>query len=98
MGTGVVGLLGGEAGTGMYGGSRPLTWLLGRRTLRPQAARRVCHPDFPPKLATCSMMLHEAMQYDALGGIVPTTRGFDINVDAQQYTHVFIIRCGGHGH
>ena len=32
----------------------------------------------------------------ALGGIVPTTRGFDINVDAEQYAHVVVIRCGSH--
>ena len=43
MGTGVLELLGGESGTGMYGGARPRTRLLGRRTLRPQAARRVCN-------------------------------------------------------
>ena len=43
MGTGVrvLGLLGGESGTGMYRGAQPCTRLLGRRTLRPQAARRV---------------------------------------------------------
>ena len=55
MGTGVLGLLGGESGTGMYGVVQTRTRLLGRQTLRPQAARRVCHPDFPPKLGTNSI-------------------------------------------
>ena len=44
MGTGVVGLLGRESRIGMYGGGPPRTRLLGRRTIRPKAARRVCHP------------------------------------------------------
>ena len=41
MGTGVLRLLGGESRTGMYGVAQTRTRLLGRRTLRPQAAKQV---------------------------------------------------------
>ena len=41
MGTGVLGLLGGESRIGMYGVAQTRTRLLGRRTLRPQAAKQV---------------------------------------------------------
>ena len=41
MGTGVLMLLGGESGTGVYGVAQTRTRLLGRRTLRPQAAKLV---------------------------------------------------------
>ena len=41
MGTGVLKLLGGESGTGMYGVAQTRTRLLGRRTLNPQAAKQV---------------------------------------------------------
>ena len=37
MGTGVLGLLGGESRIGMYGVAQTRTRLFGRRTLRPQA-------------------------------------------------------------
>ena len=53
MGTGVLELLGRESRIG--GVAQTRTRLLGKQTLRPQAARRVCHPDFPPKLATNSV-------------------------------------------
>ena len=41
MGTGVLKLLGGESGTGVYGVAQTRTRLLGRRTLNPQAAKQV---------------------------------------------------------
>ena len=41
MGTGVLRLLGGESGTGVYGVAQTRTRLLGRRTLNPQAAKQV---------------------------------------------------------
>ena len=41
MGTGVLQLLGGGSGTGMYGVAQTRTRLLGRRTLNPQAAKQV---------------------------------------------------------
>ena len=41
MGTGVLKLLGGESGTGMYGVAQTRTRLLGRRTLNPQAVKQV---------------------------------------------------------
>ena len=41
MGTGVLELLGGESGTGVYGVAQTRTRLLGRRTLNPQAAKQV---------------------------------------------------------
>ena len=41
MGTGVLKLLGGESGTGVYGVAQTRTRLLGRRTLNPQASKQV---------------------------------------------------------
>ena len=41
MGTGVLKLLGGESGTGVYGVAQTRTRLLGRRTLNPQAVKQV---------------------------------------------------------
>ena len=41
MGTGVLKLLGGESGTGVYGVAQTRTRLLGRRTLSPQAVKQV---------------------------------------------------------
>ena len=41
MGTGVLRLLGGESGTGVYGVAQTRTRLLGRRTLNPQAVKQV---------------------------------------------------------
>ena len=55
MGTGVLRLLGGESGTGVYGVAQTRTRLLGRRTLNPQAAKqvRVCYPDCILPAKTC---------------------------------------------
>ena len=59
MGTGVFGLLGRESRISMYGVAQTRTRLIiigeANTQIRPQAARRVCHPDFPPKLVTNNM-------------------------------------------